>query len=408
MLAAGALSCGKAAGPAPAPAATTKPAAAAAPPAIEPDFDADNLLNLAYGACVVSRTAEFGQETSAAHAIDGISTSYWNSPPAAASQTFVFSFLAPARVSRLGVTPTGGPDQTPARVRFEASSDGHTWREAGVVEPRPGATPQIFDVKPFTAQYLRVTVEEPSEYYAFLRSIQAIGAEIEAPHPASPEGCWQVNGLPARFDQEGARIRGVIDTNPPTYLEGGTDGRVTRLLWTRGPMWGHAAVTTSPDGAHLTGILFHEEIDIRHLGAAFFGERCAAGTLSSAHQAGIDPAALLARTGRFTLFGLAFDPAFGLLAGPSASELDAVTTILRSSPSQRFRVIAHELRAPSPEQNQQSSAARIDSIRAALQSRGVDLSRVDFVAAGSTWSGPSISSALQRLLASRIDLERAR
>ena len=49
----------------------------------EPDYDADNLLNVAYGASVVSRTAEATLENSALHAIDGSIMTAWasrNSP----------------------------------------------------------------------------------------------------------------------------------------------------------------------------------------------------------------------------------------------------------------------------------------------------------------------------------------
>jgi hypothetical protein len=409
LLLCAALSCRKAPLPAAEPARPAPGPARTAPIKEEPvvDFDVDNLLNLAYGASVVSRTGELGLETSAAHAVDGVDRSYWNSTPGGPSQTLVFSLFAPSRINRLGILPTRGADQTPARVLFDASSDGHHWREVLAFQPRPSSTPVLSDVAPFTARYLRVRIEEPHNYYAFLRSIYAIGSELKPEPRPSLEGCWQINGLPARIVQEGARVAGVIDTDPPTQLEGGTDGRVARLYWTRGPMWGHAILTMTPEGRHLTILPFHEEFDARHLGEAYFGERCDSGKNPSSRAPGIPPAELVRRTRRFTLYGLAFDRSEHLFEEPSNVTLDAAAALIRSTASQRYRVVAHELRAPSAEQNQASSAARIEAVRAALQKRGVDLSRVGFVAAGSSWSGPPVDYAIQKLLASRIDLEQA-
>jgi hypothetical protein len=70
----------------------------------DPDYDADNLLNIAHGASVISRTAELNLESSAAHVIDGISVSAWRSAPGSPQETLVFSLPTLAAVRRIGVT----------------------------------------------------------------------------------------------------------------------------------------------------------------------------------------------------------------------------------------------------------------------------------------------------------------
>lgn len=403
LLLAASLSCGPDAGmPQPPPAPVAEGLAADKP---EPDIDADNLLNLAYGAAVVSRTGELSLEHSAVAAIDGVFSSGWSSPPYGRDQTFVFAFAAPARVTQLGITTVDKADLVPAKVAFERSMDGASWTAAGEMRPRPSKTPQLFDVKPFTAAFLRVRVDDGADLYSMIPSIHAVGSELEPPRPRAIAGCWTINGFPAAFEQQGARVAGVIRTDPPTFVEGGTDGRVVRAVWLRGPMWGHAIVTATPDSTRLTGLEIHEEINLQHLGVAWFGERCDGDAVLPAVPA---PRAFLERVGRLPLYGLAFGPDDRLLTVPSAAALEALRSWLVPAPSQSIRVTAHEARGASPEENRRHTDARIASIRAALQERGVDTDRIEFVSAGSEWKGPTLSAALQRLLASRVDVERVR
>ena len=79
------------------------------------DIDGDNLLNLAYGAALVSRTGELNLESSAVNAIDGFSFSSWSSSPGAPEQTLVFALGGPSRIEQLGVTTTE-KNQSPAKV----------------------------------------------------------------------------------------------------------------------------------------------------------------------------------------------------------------------------------------------------------------------------------------------------
>jgi hypothetical protein len=84
------------------------PQTAAAP---EPPMDVleqGNLMNMALGASVVSRTAELTLDNSAIRAIDGDPLSTWTSPPSDNLQTIVFSAAAPMRIEQIGMrTPIG-------------------------------------------------------------------------------------------------------------------------------------------------------------------------------------------------------------------------------------------------------------------------------------------------------------
>jgi F5/8 type C domain-containing protein len=386
--------------PAPSPArAVQKPAPQAAAPAAnggEPDIDldADNLLNLAYGASVVSRTAESNLEVSAMQAIDGLASTFWSSPPGDPRQTLVFALSTRARIEQLGISSF--QENFPRKVRFDASLDGSKWREVATRTLAATLAPQIGSVEPFEARYLRVEVLEPASGYAYIRSVHAIGRAVAPPAQRNFGGCWTINSFPARFEQQGARITGVIAADPPLVLDGGTDGRVAILTWTQGPNRGYAAVSMDPETQTISGLTLYDDIAVNYAAGAWLGTRCAD---SSA------PAAIPPRDhgARWPMYGLAFDPQDQIMEVASQSTLDEAAKSIRDAPSARFRITAHELRFPDPDRR---TAARIASLRAAFERRGVDLHRLEFVSAGSRWTDPPIATALQRLMASRVDLEK--
>jgi hypothetical protein len=367
------------------------------------DIDGDNLLNLAYGAALVSRTGELNLESSAINAIDGMSFSSWFSAPGAPEQTLVFALGGPSRIEQLGVTTTD-KTQSPAKVRFASSPDGRSWHDVVTIEPASKGT-TIQAVTPFEARYLRVETIGQAKYYAVLTSVHAIGSELRPSERQSFGGCWSVNTFGATLHQNGARITGVLGgVKHPTYVDGGIDGRVARLMWMRGPMWGYAAATLTPDGRNLSAITFHEEPGIYSIGEAWIGSRCE----TTAAPSLLTPADYLRRIGHWTMSGIIFDAEDRLIEEPSAGTLDAATTLLRAAPSQRYRIVAMEYRNNDPNENLRHTKTRLEAVRAALQSRGINVSRIEFAAIGSKSDDIERPSAIQRMLWSRIDLEQVK
>lgn len=387
----------------------TNPPAQAAPAQAAPaqvqaayvDDDRENLLDISRGAAVLSRTAELNLEQSAIHAIDGMSTTRWLSPPGGAEQTLVASLAAPSRVEQLGIVTTSSPAQIPSAVRFESSVDGTSWREVFVLKPIEKDGRQVANVPPFDAQYLRVTTIEPVETDTLLRSVIVLGRETGQVAAPSFDGCWTVNGSPARLLHDGVRLSGVIGGQRATAIDGGVEGRVARVMWVRGPMWGYAAMTVAPGRRALSAVTFHEEILIGNAGVAWFGEPCD----SALQVESATPVTFLRRAGRWSMFGLSFDGAGRLDEQASTATLAAAAATIASAQQQRFRIVSREFREASPQQNRERSATRLESVRVALEKRGVDLARVELVAAGSDTDSIEPTFAVMRLLASRIDLE---
>jgi outer membrane protein OmpA-like peptidoglycan-associated protein len=369
------------------------------------DIDSDNLLNLAYGAALVSRTGELNLESSAVHAIDGMSFTAWSSPPGGPEQTLVFALGGASRIEQLGVT-TPDKNQSPAKVRFASSSDGRSWRDIITIEPAGKGT-TIKDVTPFESRYLRVETIGTAKYYAVLTSVHAIGSELRPSERQSFGGCWSINTFEATLLQSGARITGVLGgVKGPTYVDGGIEGRVARLMWIHGPMWGYAAATLTLDGHSISAITFHEEPLITSGGQAWIGSRCDETAARKPNLISrLTPGDYLRRIGHWTMSGIVFDGEDRLIEEPSAATLDAAVTLLRAAPSQRFRIVATEFRNNDPNENLRRTKTRVDAVRAALQTRGVDVSRIEFAGNGSTRNDVEKPSAIQRMLWSRIDLE---
>jgi outer membrane protein OmpA-like peptidoglycan-associated protein len=337
-----------------------------------------------------------------------LSFTSWSSSPGAPQQTLVFALGAPSRIEQLGVT-TLEKNRSAAKVRFAASSDGRSWRDIITIEPAGKGT-TMESVTPFESRYLRVDTIEPSEYYAVFMSVHAIGSEIRPPKRYSFDGCWSINTFDSTLFQNGARITGIIGgPKQPTYVDGGIDGRVAKLMWIQGPMWGYAAATLTPDGRNISAITFHEEPLFFSAGQAWIGSRCDETAARAANAISLlTPADYLRRTGRWALSGIVFDREDRLIEEPSAGTLDAAATLLRAAPSQRFRIVATEFRYNDPNENLRRSKTRVEAVRAALQSRGVDVSRIELAGNGSKRNDIQLPSALQRMLWSRIDLEQVK
>jgi hypothetical protein len=366
-----------------------------------PETEDDNIFSVARGLAVVSRTAENTLEHSAVHAVDGMTDTFWWSPPRAPSQTMVFSLGAPTRIEELGATLATPAIQVPASLKFETSMDGKSWSEALTYAPESGTA--LRPVTPREAKFVRVSVLEPKEEQAIIHSFRGRGRET-ASELRQFGGCWEVNGSASRLVQDGGRVYGVIGGRRPTLVEGGTDGRTARVMWQRGAMWGHAILTVTPDGATLTGLPFHEDPKGPNRGLAWFGSRC--GDLTGDTE-NANPLSFLERAGRWALYGIAFDGNDRLLENESASTLDVLAWALGNDAGERHRLVAYEFRESDPAANKRRAEARIDALRTALRERRADLSRVEFIGAGSDRPGTSARFATERFLESRIDLERA-
>jgi hypothetical protein len=350
-----------------------------------------NLANLAYGASIVSRTAEATLDASAAQLIDGDPASAWLSPGHDPEQSIVVALPSRSRIEQLGARRPASARAGVREVLVERSLDGVQFEPFTTLQLAASSDYQIATVPPAEAAYLRITTAQPTGSFAQLNSFVARGKAVEPLAPRTLDGCWSVNRITgASFEQHGNSVSGTIGD---LSLEGGTDGRAFHFVWTRGPQYGMAIVTLTPDSKRLTGIRWYEEAYPLFLGGSWFGERtpCTAHVLPGKAAPREDVFQLfLKRFGRFPLYGLAFDGQAKLLPG-STPELERLARHLAANPRTLWNVTGH------------GDPRRLASVREALLQQGLDLKNVVFVQAKTTRR--ETFTEPMRVLYGNIDLE---
>lgn len=381
-----------------------KPAADKDPGKLPTDVvnERSSLLDVSRGATIVSRTAEATLNNSAMSTIDGELATFWIPPPHDYPQSIVIALAAPSRIDRVGFRSlSGGQGFEANHLTFERSLDGVAWQPLATMTSRRISEAQWLNVAPAEAAYLRVTVPDSlhADRDARIQSLLAHGTELAAPRNASIEGCWSINGNAAIFAQRGARATGVVQQGKqPIELAGGFNGRIGRFNWIRGNDYGYSALTVSPDGRHLSALNWHEEAIPLFTALPWFGERA-----NCAPAAILDvPIALLHRAERVSMFALQFDANGNLQPEASQEELQTLMRIIRGVPVP-LRIVAHEFRQPDAARNKQFAEREIASVRQALAQ--LDLSRVEFVAAGSDAPRQIPASDAARAIYSSVDVE---
>lgn len=360
-----------------------------------------NLVDAGRGGSVVSRTAELTLEFGAALMIDGDPLTFWSTPHHNPEQTIVLSLPAPARVDQIGLVVPTMTDQAPQKVVLEGSLDGVSFTPLAKFTPGLVDSLQTRSVTPSTLRYVRISTLGTSTL-SQIRELEVYGTETEPVRTAALAGSWTVNGQPAQFVTTGARTLGVIaDRDGPILLDGGSDGRSYRFAWSQGPQLGRAILSTAADGRHLSGIQWHTELSPEHVGRTWYGERT--GTTSPATSGTEVMREFLRRTGFFPLYGLRFDDADQLLENESDATLALVQSLIAGTANRRFTFVASELRGDAAA-NRRRAEQRIASLRATLERRSVDLSRVSFAAAGLEQARVKPESAISYALYNIIEL----
>lgn len=363
-----------------------------------------SLLDITRGATIVSRTGEALLITSAINTIDGDIGSFWAPPPRDYPQSIVIALGARSRIDRVGFRTLVAGAYQANHLTFERSLDGAAWQPLGTMTAQQVSEAQWLDVTPAEAAYVRVTVPDARHPVrdVRLRSLLAHGTEV-APRIDPPlNGCWSVNGESAAFIQRGGRATGVLTQGTlPVFLAGGTNGRMWRFNWIRGNDYGFTALTLSPDGNHLSALVWHEEAIPLFTAVPWFGERATCSAPASRNEV---PLAVLRRASHVAMFALQFDAAGDLLVEASREELQSLAGIIHSAPL-ATRIAAHEFRQHDATKNKEFAEHEIASVRKALESLGADLGRTDFVAAGSDSPRQTPASDAARAIYSSVEVE---
>jgi hypothetical protein len=366
-----------------------------------------NLLVLQSGASVVSRSAELDLGHSAVRLIDNAGSTGWVTPAEDPVQTVVLSLAAPARIDRIGLTSTR-LSAAARDVRVDFSLDGVTFGHAKTPTVKQIDDEQDFAVTPAVdAQYIRLSTLDGRSAHLLVRDLVVNGSFLKPPAAGSIAGCWTIGGQPATFRDDDATVIGSAGGTLGMMLDGGTDGRFYRFVWTRDKQYGLAAITVTPDGKHLAGIVWHEQaIDLGQFYADdWIGER---GSCPAPQE--VPPSAdvfttYLQRFGYFPLYALRFSDDGTLDDDASSPVLARVSKLVIGNPQLQIRFVAHELTQATPAANLTVAQKEIATLRDALSRRGVPVAKVTFVALGEAQPRRAGTTGLIRAMYSSVDVE---
>ena len=373
------------------------------PGAVRDASERGNLLNMVYGASIVSRTAEMTLEQSAVRAIDGDPQTTWTSPPDdGPNQVVVFALPTLTRAKKVGI-------QTPPIAMFhvnvvqlDASIDGVSFSPLATIKvPADAEDPELVPVDR-NIVYLRMTTLDAPGKFARVNSVHVHGDFAAPVRQAALTGCWTANDLSAQFASDRGRVMGTLAGARPVSFDGGSDGLVYRFVWVSGPDRGFAAIDTAPDGKHFSGLRWYEEPMEYSSSESWFGERSQC-TGPLPHQDVISE--FVRWKHRVPLYSLHFDSRGALDEVSSAAGLEIIANFARQPVSQKLRLVSREYRFPDAEQNRRAAQARLDSLRAALQKRGIDAQRFEWSSPGSENPPSNIETEIQRNLYSAVELQ---
>jgi hypothetical protein len=355
------------------------------------------------GASVVSRTAELDLEHSAVRLIDTSNGTGWVTPADDPAQSVVLSLPARARIDRAGLVTTKA--SSAARdVRIDFSLNGVSFTRSVELHAKEGDEPQDVPVTPpVEAQYVRLSTLNAHSPHILVREAIVNGTLLAPPAAGAIDGCWSVNGQPATFHSDHATVFGYAGGTHDMTLEGGSDGRFYRFVWTRDKQYGLAAISVTPDGKHLAAIVWYEQaIDIDQFYADdWLGERAACST-----DREVDVfSTYLQRFGYFPLYALRFSDDGTLDEGASSPELVRLTKLIVANPQLQLRFVAHELTRPSAQEDLVVAQKKAATLRDALSRRGVPIAKIGFIALGQEHPRREGTTPLVRAMYSSVDLE---
>lgn len=367
-----------------------------------------NLLSVLRGATIRDRSGEISLEYASVMAIDGHASSCWSTPPGNLEQWLIIELPVRSRIDALGLsigTFAKGPTIV-RQARFETSLDGVEWVPAATHEIAMEPGNQMQDISPLEARHIRVTTltNNGDEVVTHVPTLLAYGEELDPWRRPSASGHWMLNEFPARLREDGSRVYGRIDMDPPMMIDGAWDGRVVRFAWARGRSYGVGLLAVRPDGEALNGFWWYENaVDPGiELGNPWFGTR-----LGAPDELEVATPAIaqihVERDGRFPLFGIIFDEAGNFDAEASRAAVDFIRLALASFPQFRVRLEIGEYRSPDSKQNMALSQLEAASLRDGLVAMGLPADRLIVAANGSERVYPWVTSPLHWTMYSRVD-----
>ncbi len=407
-------------------AAQSNPAPAAAPAAVPAPAERTDLLDMANGAVVLSKSSEYGgAQWSALALVDGNPAVGWCSAEHAPFPHEILIELArPSTLESIAFDQTAAQESGYAGI---SAKDAEVW--ASNTSPTEGFA-KILQVQlpkggrqefrlpaPTTARWLKFVIRSNwghASYTEFME-LEAYGQPIPGPVAQAPlTGTFNTNSGPLTLTQTGNSVKGCYYNGGGT-LSGTTDGRVVEFEWRQnaGKTVGTAIMVLSAKGDFLNGFWYQGG----NLAGSWFGERpkdggldqckgvataAATGTTGTTGDSAI--AAGIAQTGKAIVYGILFDTGSDKIKPESDATLGEVLTLMKSQPTLGLEIGGHTDIVGNDTYNLDLSQRRAQSVVAWLTSRGITADRLSAKGYGKTQPVADNATPQGRALNRRVEL----
>jgi len=393
-------------------------AAAQAPtPAVPapPVAERMDLLDLANGAVVLSKSSEYGGgQWSAMALLDGTPTLGWCSADKAPFPHEILIELArPASIESIvfdaaQTQETGFAGISAKNVEVWASNVSPTEGFTQVLQAElPKGMRQEFKLTaPTAARWLKLVVRSNwgNSTYTELMELEAYGQPLPGPVAQAPlSGTYNTNYGLIQFDQNGNVVKGCYYEGSGIF-NGTTDGRVALLEWrqNQGAKVGTALMILAAKGDLINGFWYQNG----NLAGSWNGTRakpgedarCQLEMKSSAIASGIG------QTGRVITYGILFDIASDKIKPESTPTLTEVLNLLNSQPTMSLGIEGHTDAQGNDAYNLDLSQRRAQSVVAWLSSQGVAPTRLSATGFGKTKPVSDNATPQGRALNRRVEL----
>ncbi|HEX5035610.1 MAG TPA: OmpA family protein [bacterium] len=387
-----------------------------AQPATQPAaVERSDLLDLANGAVVLSKSSEYGgAQWSALALLDGTGGLGWCSEDKAPfPHEIVIELARPASVDAVAFDQTGAQESGYAGISAKdievwasnaSPSDG--FAKVLQVQLPKGGKQEFKLAAPAPARWLKFVIRSNwgNANYTELMELEAYGQPLPGPVTQAPiTGTYNTNYGPIQFEQSGNTVKGCYYKGDGTF-SGTTDGRVVQCEWRQdqGKRFGTALMIVSADGGLINGFWYHDG----NLAGPWNGVRakpgedagCRLNMKESAIAAGI------AQTGRSITYGILFDTASDKIKPESEPTLTEVLALLNAQPALSLGIEGHTDAQGADAYNQDLSQRRAQSVVNWLAAKGVAAARLTASGFGKTKPVSDNATPQGRALNRRVEL----
>jgi outer membrane protein OmpA-like peptidoglycan-associated protein len=303
-------------------------------------------------------------------------------------------------------------------VEVSDANENSGYQTIADVSLKEGADNQKFPVSAEVAgRWVRLTLKNNhgSKDQFQLNDFRATGTQLT--HTSFPEvsGTYEGGRMgELHLRHEGVSVSGCFSIlgGPNNFIEGGIEGRLVKLNFCKycsdkDKVSYNGVLVFSPDGQAFRGLYWQEGVFTDYGGTHWDGKKTRSDVGDCGEKRSGFEATLtkdLEEFGRARIYGINFDTDSDTIKDESKPTLDKIAATLKAKPDWKITIEGHTDSTSTPQHNQQLSERRAVSVKAYLQTAGIDPTRLKTIGYGATKPVASNDTELGRAQNRRVEM----